>query len=89
LTLQRPRCIVSLVFAGECALRHDAERVGGTNLDDAFRRLLAKDDILRLNPPHGRGELVCKQLNEQRVRKLLLDLGTHAEVMGEQLAEEG
>jgi hypothetical protein len=72
---------VSFVFAGECALRHDTERVCGADFNDALRRLLAEDDILRLNPPHGRGELVCEQLNEQRVRKLLLDLGTHDEVM--------
>ena len=66
-----------LVLGGECALRHDAEGVGRANLDDALRRLLAEHDILRLDPPHGRGELVCEQLDEQRVRELLLDLGTH------------
>lgn len=68
------------VFAGEGALGHDAQCVCGANFDDALRRLLAEDDILRLNPPHGGGELVCEQLDEQRVRQLLLDLGTHDEV---------
>lgn len=65
------------VLGGQRPLRHDPQRVCGADFDDALRRLLAEDDILRLDPPHGRGELVCQQLNEQRVRELLLDFGTH------------
>jgi hypothetical protein len=77
LPLHRQGGVVCFVLGGQRPLRHDAERVCGANLDDALRRLLAEHDILRLNPPHGRGKLVCKQLNEQRVRELLLDFGTH------------
>lgn len=70
---------MGFVFGGQRALGHDTECVCGANLDDALCGVLAENDILRLNPPHGRGELICKQLNEQRVRELLLDLGTHGE----------
>jgi hypothetical protein len=81
--LYRARCVVCFVFGSECAFSHDTKGIGGTNFDDALRRLLAEDDILRLNPPDGRGELICEQLNEQRVRELLLDLGTHGDSSGD------
>lgn len=78
------------VFGGQRALCHYAERVCGANFDDALCGVFAENDILRLNPPHGRGELVCKQLNEQRVRELLLDLGTHGGGgLGSKRAKEG
>jgi hypothetical protein len=82
--LDGPRGVVCFVLCGQSALGHHAEGVCGTDLDDALSGLLAEDDILCLDPSHGRGELVCQQLNEQRVCELLLDFGTH---VGESVLE--
>ena len=60
LALDRQSGVVCLVLGGQCALGHDAQGVGGADFHDTLRRLLAEDDILRLNPPDGRGELVCQ-----------------------------
>ena len=77
LTLNRLGGIVGLVLGSQSALGHHAERLCGADFDDALGHLLSEEDILRLNPPHGRGELVCEELDEERVGELLLDLGAH------------
>ncbi|TFA99245.1 hypothetical protein CCMA1212_009011 [Trichoderma ghanense] len=77
LSLDRFCGIVGLVLGGQCALGHDSKGVCGADFDDALGVSLCQEDILGLNPPHGRGELVCQKLDEERVGELLLDFGTH------------
>lgn len=78
LALNRLGGVVGLVLGSQSALGHHAERLCGADLDDALGHLLSEEDILGLDPPHGRGELVCEELDEERVGELLLDLGAHA-----------
>lgn len=69
--------IVGFILGGQGALRHYTEGLGRADLDDALGGLLGEEDILRLNPPDGRGELVGKKLDQEGMGEFLFDFGTH------------
>ena len=77
------------VFGGKCPLGHDTKGICGADFDNAFCGVLAEDDILCLDPPHGRGELVCEELDEERVGELLLHLWPHGGRTGREMDKGG
>ena len=79
--------ILGLELGLEGARGHARQRGRGADLDEPFKAVVVEKEVLGLDPPNRRSELVCEELNEDDVRELL-PLLSRAPVVLVPLAED-
>jgi hypothetical protein len=65
------RVVSSLVFGLERPSGHAGESGGGSNFDETLEVVDSEEEVLSLNPPDRRGELVGKEFYEDDIGELL------------------
>ncbi len=66
----RSRVVASLVLRLQSARGHPSQGRARSNFNKAFEVVLDEEEILGLDPPDRRGELVGEQLNKDGVREV-------------------